>query len=178
VRTTGYTITAISILVIVTLGVTGYTQQGRGESPAAVAQQRSAAPSPVALDPELSARYRDKKLQSKSSSDGPHQVASAGQQCHSNVCQPGGCARCRNLSVTLPLTAQVAAVRCFTTANYPDDVGLREVGCGQDVAWSYFSWPTETTKPGSPGNKFVEATYFNRSHNRARTVRLQVDYTE
>jgi hypothetical protein len=126
---------------------------------------------PVAIDPDQVA----KRAATFTKIDGPLVAPSTGHSCTSNSCQStGGCATCQTMTIYLPLTAQVTAVRCYTNANYPNDSpSMYQIQCGQDVAWSYFSWPVQST---TPSNTVITASYFNRSNNRSRTVELQVDY--
>lgn len=128
---------------------------------------------PVAIDPDKAHQAELHVLAVKTATDGPKVVASSVVQCHDNKCKTSGCATCETLRAFMPLTAQVVAVRCYSTAGYPNDVPLRQVSCGQDVAWSYFAWPYQTT---TPQNTVVESVFYNRSHNRDRTIEIEVDY--
>jgi hypothetical protein len=88
-------------------------------------------------------------------------------------CGGNGCAQQQQLRVDLPAGAQVDAIHCYTTANYPDDTGLHEVNCTTDNAWSIFDAPRIDPYPNEV---IVWTTYYNRSHNRSRVVRLTVDW--
>lgn len=78
---------------------------------------------------------------------------------------------CVTVTAKYPIEAIRRAVRCYTTANYPDDEPLHEVACTEDNAWSVFESPI-----GGRGE--VSAVYHNRSHNRDRKVKIEVDYSE
>lgn len=107
-----------------------------------------------------------------------HAVASTGSYCYENVCDKdpttgensGGCAKCFDFRVYLPLNAQIKSVAYLSTAGYPDDVPLREVGAGEQ-AWAYMTpYVLDTT----PNNRVVSSRFFNRSHNRDRIGGLEV----
>lgn len=68
---------------------------------------------------------------------------------------------------------EVVAVHCLTTAYYPHDSSLHEVEFTRDNAWSIFDEPRIDTYQNSV---VVTTTYYNRSHNRNRTVRLTVEW--
>jgi hypothetical protein len=109
-----------------------------------------------------------------STPSGELHVSHANGQCKDNTCTPTGCAGCVQLTVNLPPGAQYQRSHCFTTANYPDDIGIHEVACTTDNAWSVFDDPVVSTTNG--GGVTVTTTYHNRSHNRDRTVKLSVDW--
>lgn len=116
--------------------------------------------------------------QTKTATTGDLPAPHANGQCKSNDCYVQGqntnCCRCVNLKAYMPLGAQVVATRCYTTAGGESgDVPIRTVTCGQDVGWSVFDPTKQYT---TPNNTVVETTYHNRSHNRDRTVRLEVDW--
>jgi len=138
----------------------------------------------LALDPERVDKWSKDSAMANADVDGPYDVKPSGWVCYDNKCETpsggGGCAKCKTLRANLPLTAQVVKVRCFSTANHGSqnnggDVPIQEIPCGQDWAWSFFEWPKQTT---TATNTVVETTYYNRSHDRTRTVRLEVQYTE
>ena len=94
-------------------------------------------------------------------------------QCTINQCAPyPGGAVCVDLNVYLPLGSQVLTIRYYSTANYPNDTGLRQISPG-DMAWSLME-PANTTS--APGYVLVHTKFHNRSHNRDRAVALEVDW--
>jgi Tfp pilus assembly protein PilF len=107
-------------------------------------------------------------------SSGVSTVRACGAACTENTCSPSGCARCVQLSVSIPVNAVVKGWHCMTTAAYPkDNSRLQEVPCGQDVAWSIFDAPTQEP---TGQNTAVHTTYHNRSGDRSRQVEFLVDY--
>lgn len=105
-------------------------------------------------------------------------VAATGVNCIDDTCkQPdgsGGCAACVDLTIYLPLGAQVHGIRYFSTAGGPaGDVPMRQVTPG-DFAWSLMEAAQVTS---TSTNVVVKAKYHNRSHNRARAVKLEVDWS-
>ena len=102
-------------------------------------------------------------------------AAAVGSYCTSDICGINGygCASCVVLGITLPPNAWVDGLRCYTTANYPDDSALHEVACGTDIAWSTFDTPIVVA---SGESVVVNATYHNRSSDRPRSVRLEVQW--
>jgi predicted nucleic acid-binding Zn ribbon protein len=111
---------------------------------------------------------KTQSVRADSNSSQDYTVGGTGSQCGDN-----GCAQKQQLRVDLPSGAQVDAVHCLTTAHYPDDSGLHEVDCMTDNAWSIFDAPRTDTYQNSV---VVTTTYYNRSHNRNRTIRLTVDW--
>lgn len=102
-------------------------------------------------------------------------VPAVGHDCTKDICstQPHGCASCVQLTLRLPPGAWVRKTHCFTTANYPLDNELHEIPCGADVAWSRFDTPIVTA---SPHAVIVHTVYHNRSSNRVRSVRFQIEW--
>jgi hypothetical protein len=115
-------------------------------------------------------------LQSRTSTTGVLTVAHANGQCKSDDCTSvGHCASCQTLTVYLPLTAQVVAIRCLTNAGGTggDAPDVRVVNCAPLDAWATFDRPVQSS---TPTNRVVQTVFHNRSHNRDRLVELQVDY--
>jgi hypothetical protein len=108
------------------------------------------------------------RVSGASNSTPDYSVAGTGNPCTSNEC-----AQKQPLRLELPAGSQVDGVHCLTTANYPDDTSLHEVSCTTDNAWSIFDSPRIDTYQNSV---IVSTTYYNRSHNRTRTVRLTADW--
>lgn len=99
-----------------------------------------------------------------------------GGDCKTNDCRyPGpGCATCVAVEAPIPNGAKVVAVRCFTTAGgIPGDVPLRSVDCKADVGWSAWQ-PYAVTSKGF--YQAVSDIYHNRSSNRIRAIKIEVDY--
>jgi hypothetical protein len=94
-------------------------------------------------------------------------------ECKTNACYPNGCALCQTLEVFIPVGATIGTQRCYTTAAYPNDGPLRQVNCTTDNAWSIFDSPTAENRTGIT---VVRTIYHNRSHNRIRAIRMEVDY--
>lgn len=96
-------------------------------------------------------------------------------KCYENSCKSkGGCAGCVEIIVLLPLGATVKAIRYYSTAGGPPgDVPLRQITPG-DFAWSLME-PAQQSQ--TPINVVVKTVYFNRSHNRIRKARMEVDWT-
>lgn len=121
---------------------------------------------------------QNSSAQLKTASSGERSSAATGLNCTTNTCSTtgAGCASCIRLTVELPANAWVVRTHCYTTANYPDDYhrdDLHEVACGLDASWSQF----DTTIVIANNNRVVvETTYHNRSDNRTRDVRLDVDW--
>lgn len=105
---------------------------------------------------------------------GPFLVPPTGSNCTEDRCKgEGGCATCQPVTVHLPLGAQVRSIRGLSTAGGEGgDVGLRVVPWG-DHAWSYFDWPAMRT---TATNLIIESRFRNRSHDRARTFSVQVEW--
>lgn len=119
---------------------------------------------------------RSIQAQGKVTRSGEFTAPKTVNQCTSNDCKPTGCASCIDLTVYLPLGAQVDSIHCLTNAGYPNDFqhhDLHEVACGQDVSWSIFDTPVQST---TPNNTVVSTKYHNRSHNRDRDVELVVNW--
>lgn len=115
-------------------------------------------------------------FQVRTSTTGVLTVAHANGQCKDDECTSANhCASCQTLTVYLPLTAQVTAIRCLTTAGGTggDTPDIRVVNCGPLDAWATFDRPIQSS---TPGNRVVQTIFHNRSHNRDRLVELQVDY--
>lgn len=110
-------------------------------------------------------------------------VPSTGGDCDSNNCRvydpdfpPGpakGCAQCGVPKVRIPMTANLVAVRFYTTANAPDDHVYPQLVQPGDIAWSYYDGWGQVS---SGQYKLIYAGYHNRSSNRARRIALEVDY--
>lgn len=115
----------------------------------------------------------------KRASEGPKPAGRTAVPCLENSCtQDKGCATCASFEVKLPTSAKVVGVHCFTNAHYPDDYeqsDLHEVQCGEDVGWSVFDVPSEST---GGGGRVVRTTYHNRSNDRDRVAKLEVEYQE
>jgi hypothetical protein len=92
----------------------------RPQPVAVLAADESAQATPLAIDPVVAEKARKKLLVTKTSIDGPRDVPETGVNCTENRCKTAGCATCGEMKVHLPLTASVVAVRCYSTANYPD----------------------------------------------------------
>jgi hypothetical protein len=107
---------------------------------------------------------------------GVYTAAKTGHQTTTNAC---GDARCVELIIYLPLTAQNIKPHCYVNIkpNTTDDLPhgqLAEVGCGVDTAWSIFDKPTIQT---TPTNVVVRTMFHNRSHNRDRDTKLVAEWT-
>jgi hypothetical protein len=102
-------------------------------------------------------------------------AAAVGSDCTSDMCATNGrgCASCVELTISLQPNAWVDSLRCYTTANYPNDSAIHEVGCGTDVAWSTFDTPLVVA---TAEKVLAKTTYHNRSSNRPRSVRLDVQW--
>lgn len=115
-------------------------------------------------------------FQSRTSTTGVITVPHANGQCKEDECTSANhCASCQTLTVYLPLTAQIVATRCLTTAGGTggDTSEVRVVNCGALDAWATFDQPTQFS---TPTNRVVQTVFHNRSHNRDRLVELEVDY--
>ncbi len=97
--------------------------------------------------------------------------------CTKNDCfGGGGCAQCVNLKIYLPPNAVVVGEpRCYTTAGGPPgDVPIRALPrCTDDAGWSTFHPPTVTKTAWCV---IVQTTYHNRSADRLRWTKMEVDY--
>ena len=107
-----------------------------------------------------------------------HAAVAVGSDCKTNVCSSasGGCASCVHLRVTLPAEVWVVKTHCVSSGNYPSDYerhDLHEVPCGVDVAWAQFDTPTVSAERN---RLVVETTYHNRSSDRTRDVRMDVEW--
>lgn len=109
-----------------------------------------------------------KRVLADTSSSPDYTVSAVGHDCPTNAC-----AVQQQLRVDLPAHVTVDAVHCLTTANYQDDTGMHEVGCTTDNAWSVFDEPR---KDYYDSEVIVWTTYYNRSGDRQRRVRLTVDW--
>jgi hypothetical protein len=80
--------------------------------------------------------------------------------------------------VTLPQGSQVLAIRYYTTAGShgSEDTGMHEISPGETDDWAMMEQATQTSD--SNAHVIVRAKFYNRSNNRARQARLEVDYTE
>jgi hypothetical protein len=114
--------------------------------------------------------------QLKTNSSGEYTAHKVGSNCTNS-----DCAVKIPLAVYLPLGAQVKAIHCFANikenvenpSDYPHHE-LHPVTCGKDVSWSIFTTPVQQT---TPTNVTVTTEYQNRSSDRDRDVRLDVDWT-
>jgi hypothetical protein len=104
-------------------------------------------------------------------------VNHANGNCNKNDCYGGGgCAACVNLKIYLPPDAVIRGdPRCFTTAGgEKGDVPIRALGhCTDDAGWSTFHPPTVTKTSWCV---IVQTTYHNRSADRLRWTKMEVDY--
>ena len=111
--------------------------------------------------------------------EGPKRTGKTAVPCTENACtEEKGCATCASFTINLPATAKVLSVRCFTNAHYPNDyepTDLHEVTCGEDVGWSVFDVPSQST---TSSNRVVRTTYHNRSNDRERYAKVEVEYQE
>src|ERR1700724_2715628 len=107
---------------------------------------RSAKSSP-ALPPEpRPLRGTKRAFGVKTATTGDLTATATINQCTDNTCYPRGCAHCVDLTIYLPLGAQVVQIRYYTTAGYPNDVQIRQIGPG-DIAWSYMEPATQGSTP-------------------------------
>lgn len=118
------------------------------------------------------------RAQLKTTSSGERTASAVGFNCTTDKCSESntGCASCARLGVELPANAWVVKTHCYTTANYPDDYSRHdphEVACGADNSWSLFD---STSVVATNQHVLVKTTYHNRSHNRSRDVRLDVEW--
>lgn len=110
----------------------------------------------------------------KTSTTGDLRAAETRVECFENVCEADrGCAQCVSLAVDVPLDAQIVAIRQYHSAGGPPgDVAMRQVQAGEG-AWCLITAPiVRSVHPA----KRVSCKFFNRKHDRARTVRLEVDW--
>jgi subtilase family protein len=116
--------------------------------------------------------------QSKVAWSAEQTVTAVGGDCKTNKCSNNsGCASCVQLTIELRADAWVTRTHCYTTANYPDDYprhNMHEVPCGEDVSWSVFETPIVLTRSQ---HVVISTTYHNRSSDRARDVRLAVEWS-
>jgi hypothetical protein len=90
-------------------------------------------------------------------------VPHAHGNCTTNACAPSqGCASCQTLTVYLPLTAQVIAIRCYTNAGGGggDSGSPQQVACGDLDAWATFDSPKQYS---TPNNTVVETVFHNQA---------------
>ncbi len=108
--------------------------------------------------------------QVRTNSSGEYVAHKVGSNCTSS-----SCAVKIPLSVYLPLGAQVKAVRCYSVAGQEDSAhgDLHEVSCGVDTWWSIFTKPVQQT---TPNNVTVTSEFQNRSSDRDRDCRMDVDW--
>ena len=107
---------------------------------------------------------------------GVYNAPKTGHPVTTNTC---GVARCVELVIYLPLTAQNIKPHCYVNIkpNTTDDLPhgqLAEVGCGVDTAWSIFDEPIVQT---TPTNVVVRTVFHNRSDNRDRDMKLVAEWT-
>jgi hypothetical protein len=111
--------------------------------------------------------------------EGPKLTGKTAVPCTENTCtEQNGCATCASFEIKLPATAKVLGIHCYTNANSPKDhepTDLHEVTCGQDVGWSVFDVPSQST---AGSNRVVRTTYHNRSNDRERYSKVEVEYQE
>jgi hypothetical protein len=117
--------------------------------------------------------------QNKTQTTGDLTAPATGGGCNENRCKTdGGCASCLDLTVTLPQGSQVRAIRYYTTAGShgSEDMGMHEIQPGETDDWAMMEQATQTSD--SSAHVIVRAKFYNRSNNRSRQARLEVDYTE
>jgi hypothetical protein len=90
-------------------------------------------------------------------------------------CTSSACAVRIKLAVYLPLGAKIHAIGCYTVAGQTDSPHgrLRRVSCGVDTWWSVFTTPVQQS---TPHNVVVTSEFQNRSSDRDRDCRLDVEW--
>lgn len=110
----------------------------------------------------------------KTEKTGDLTAKAVGNECFANPCHATGCAQCADLKVYLPLGAQVLSVRYYTTAwNNAGDTPIRQILPGEIDGWAAMDAAIQYS---TPTNTVVSTTFHNRSSDRNRLARLEVDW--
>jgi hypothetical protein len=95
------------------------------------------------------------------------------QAARTQPCDADSCANRVLLTVTLPPAARYIATHYFSTAGYPDDVGVPMEMKSREGSWSKYSEAEITTDVNN--QTVITVYYYNRS-TRDRKILIKVDY--
>lgn len=87
-------------------------------------------------------------------------------------CTSESCAKVTTVRVYLPLDANVVKIRLMSAGVGRED--MHENNPGDDIQWARWAAPVQGT---TPTNKYIDASFRNRSGDQRRKIQVIVDWT-